>query len=83
MECPHCHQALPFVPCPNCGKESPEGSTYCNQCGTRFERVIEKRTVEEDDFSNRRLCSDGTCIGIINDKGVCNICGKPYTGDPS
>jgi len=83
MECPHCHQALPFVPCPKCGKETPEGSAYCNQCGTRIERVIEKRTEEEDDFSNRRLCSDGTCIGIINDKGVCNICGKPDTADPS
>ncbi len=84
MECPHCHRALPFLLCRNCGKETPEGSRYCSQCGTLIETVPEKeKTIEEDDFSKRRLCSDGTCIGVINEKGVCNICGKPYTGDPS
>jgi hypothetical protein len=34
------------------------------------------------DWEDRKLCSDGTCIGVINEKGVCNACGKPYTGDP-
>jgi len=33
-----------------------------------------------DDFSERILCSDGTCTGIINEKGFCNICGKPLQG---
>ena len=33
------------------------------------------------DFSKRVLCSDGTCIGVINENGVCNECGKPYTGE--
>jgi hypothetical protein len=33
------------------------------------------------DFSERTLCSDGACIGIINEKGVCNECGKPYAGE--
>jgi len=32
-----------------------------------------------NDFSERILCSDGNCIGIINERGVCNICGKPLT----
>lgn len=30
-----------------------------------------------DYISNRISCSDENCIGIINEKGVCNICGKP------
>lgn len=30
------------------------------------------------DFSQRTLCSDGNCIGVINEQGVCNTCGKPY-----
>jgi hypothetical protein len=30
-----------------------------------------------DDFSERLLCSDGTCVGTINDRGICNICAKP------
>jgi hypothetical protein len=29
-------------------------------------------------FSQRILCSDGNCIGVINEQGVCNTCGKPY-----
>jgi hypothetical protein len=33
----------------------------------------------EIDFSDRIPCSDGSCIGIINEEGVCNICKKPYT----
>jgi hypothetical protein len=33
-----------------------------------------------DDFSQRILCSDGNCIGIINEQGFCNICGKPLRG---
>ena len=34
-----------------------------------------------DYFSGRILCSDGNCTGIINERGVCNICGKPLRGD--
>ena len=83
MECPHCHQTIPSQPCSKCGKETVEGSRYCSQCGALIERVLERRNEEEDEFSRRDLCSDGTCIGVINDKGVCHICGKPYTGDPS
>lgn len=29
------------------------------------------------DLSERISCSDGTCTGIINERGFCNICGKP------
>ena len=32
------------------------------------------------DLSERISCSDGTCTGIINEKGFCNICGKPSKG---
>jgi hypothetical protein len=34
------------------------------------------------DWEDRKLCSDGTCIGVINEQGVCNICGKPHSGEP-
>ena len=33
------------------------------------------------DFSQRILCSDGNCVGFINNQGVCSICEKPYTGE--
>jgi hypothetical protein len=34
------------------------------------------------DFDSRKLCSDGTCIGVIGADGRCKECGKPYTGEP-
>jgi len=80
MECPHCHQSFPFQLCPKCGGETPESSRYCCRCGGLIETVSEK--AGDEDFSSRRLCSDGTCIGVINEKEVCSICGKPYTGEP-
>ena len=30
-----------------------------------------------DDWDNRRLCSDGNCIGVIGSDGRCKECGKP------
>ncbi len=37
----------------------------------------------QDDISweNRKLCSDGNCIGVIGTDGRCKECGKPYEGD--
>jgi hypothetical protein len=77
MECPRCGEILPFIVCPECKGETPEKSCYCCWCGNPI-------TVEEGetDFSQRRLCSDGNCIGVVNEEGVCNICKKPYTREP-
>jgi hypothetical protein len=32
----------------------------------------------DSDWQNRRLCSDGNCIGVIGPDGRCKECGKPY-----
>jgi len=77
MKCPRCNEALPFILCTECGGETPEGSLYCCRCGN----LMRKEKVEIN-FSDRIPCSDGSCIGIINEEGVCNICKKPYTGAP-
>lgn len=76
MKCPHCNGIFPFVQCPECGSETPEGSCYCCQCGN----PVKKEKVEID-FSERIPCSDGNCIGTLNEKRVCNICEKPYPGE--
>ena len=34
----------------------------------------------ESDWENRKLCSDGNCIGVIGTDGRCRECGKPYEG---
>ena len=36
---------------------------------------------DADDWENRILCSDESCIGVIGPDGRCKECGKPYTGD--
>jgi hypothetical protein len=46
-----------------------------------FPAQPDKREDETVDFSKRILCSDGNCIGVINEQGFCKVCGKPYTGD--
>ncbi len=75
MKCPHCSEILASVLCPECGAETPEGSLYCYRCGKPIK--IEK---VETDFAERIPCRDGNCIGTINEKGVCNVCGNPYIG---
>lgn len=85
MNCPHCGQRISGRPCPSCGSEVFEESLFCHRCGSKLERAEAKPiTVEAEDldFSRRILCSDGTCIGVVNEQGVCKVCGKPYTGDP-
>ena len=34
----------------------------------------------DDDWENRTLCSDESCIGVIGPDGRCKECGKRYTG---
>jgi hypothetical protein len=81
MECPHCHHALPFLLCSECGSQTPEGSLFCFKCGKPVKHAESKE--KEMDVSERVLCSDGNCIGVMNERGVCNVCGKPYTDPPA
>jgi hypothetical protein len=78
MKCTQCGESLPFLPCAECGAETPAGSLYCCQCGRPVKK--EEKVV---DLTERTLCSDGNCIGTINENEVCNICGKPYAGGRS
>jgi len=77
MECPHCSYRLDFSSCSECGGEIPAKRRYCCWCGNPI-KIEEK----EKDFSERISCSDGNCVGTINEQKVCNICGKPYSGEP-
>jgi hypothetical protein len=83
MKCPHCETDLPSRKCLICEKEIPLYGQYCCHCGTAVPK--EEENVDSQDaggFSDRILCSDGTCIGVINTDGVCTECGKPYQGEP-
>ena len=36
-----------------------------------------------DEWENRTLCSDESCIGVIGPDGRCKECGRAYEKDPS
>lgn len=80
MKCPHCDQDLPGKTCPYCEAEIPEESVFCMYCG-KPASLPEPSAEGGDDWDNRVLCSDGTCIGVIGPDGRCKECGKPY--DPN
>ena len=79
MECPTCHGELPSRECPECMEKTPAFGRFCCWCGGKLpERPPEDLDTGPDDFSDRILCSDGSCIGVINKDGVCSECGKPH-----
>ena len=82
MKCPECGAELPVTICSSCGEETPLEGKYCCNCGELLSTSTSPVEDDnpEDDFSNRVLCSDGSCIGVIGPDGKCRECGKPYTG---
>lgn len=83
MKCPHCKAELPSRECPECHEKIPLEARFCPHCGVQIPRrdAAAESGNDDIDFSKRLLCSDGTCIGIINQDGLCSECGKPYTGE--
>lgn len=62
--------------------ESEPGPANDSDGGTT-EPVAQTRSENDDlDWENRKLCSDGNCIGVIGPDGNCKECGKPFSGDP-
>jgi hypothetical protein len=65
--------------CQECGK--PYDGKISNGQIKNSDQVIakEKNPVNaemEDDWNNRVLCSDESCIGVIGSDGKCKECGK-------
>ena len=83
MKCPNCNEDMPSRQCPDCDEEIPVFGKFCCYCGSGLEDLNAEEPDQNTgtmDFSERTLCSDGTCIGVINERGVCNECAKPYKG---
>lgn len=76
MICEKCGLETEATQCNACGKEIVRLGPYCYLCGAELLKAAE---TEDTDFDNRVLCSDGACIGVIDEKGVCKVCGKPYS----
>ena len=43
----------------------------------------EEVIIDEDDWENRVLWIDESCIGVVGPDGRCKECGKPYKESPS
>ncbi len=90
MRCEKCEQDVETCVCEGCGQTVSRLGPFCYFCGRGFEGQASWNGAgdtagpsggsgaDEIDFSARVLCSDGACIGVINDRGVCKVCGKPY-----
>jgi len=71
--------------CKECGKlgeESPaeEGSTAQSESAPQEDLDEQPAPQFDDDWENRTLCSDESCIGVIGRDGRCKECGKAYKG---
>jgi hypothetical protein len=59
-------ETLPAEP-PSSGQENTETGAGEEQAAS----------ASDADWENRRLCSDGNCIGVIGPDGKCKECGRP------
>jgi hypothetical protein len=82
MVCEKCGQDVETTACGKCGTSVLKLGPFCYHCGGKLEdqqvQAGSTASGSEDDISTRILCCDGTCIGVINEAGVCKVCGKPY-----
>ena len=85
MRCEECSREIDVVVCDACGRSVLRLGPFCCHCGRRLENEggaaaeAGQQSGEDLDFSSRVLCSDGTCIGVVNEQGTCKVCGKPYS----
>jgi len=68
--------------CKECGKEfEGEFTSGRNEKTVKTQKSNEHKEAsvasETDDWDNRVLCSDESCIGVIGSDGKCKECGKP------
>jgi len=77
MICEKCAGDIETIFCDNCNKEILKLGSYCYVCGSKFEKGREETEESGIDLEHRILCSDGTCIGVV-ENGFCKLCGKPY-----
>ena len=76
--------------CKECGKPykelqtpeppTPEPQTTAIENGAEEDIDRGKHPAKQNDWENRILCSDESCIGIIGADGRCKECGKVYQG---
>ena len=71
--------------CKECGKpyeepQTPEKQTDQAQSAADDDSNRGEKPAKQDEWENRTLCSDESCIGVIGPDGRCKECGKVYQG---
>ena len=61
-------------------EENDEAQTSAEDADDYDAAEPEQTDTLDDDWENRTLCSDESCIGIIGPDGRCKECGKRYKG---
>ena len=84
MICEKCAAETETTVCTYCGANVIKLGPYCYSCGKEFgaESDQTEHAPDEVDLSTRILCSDEACIGVVNEQGICKVCGKPYVPEP-
>ena len=83
LTCETCGQILTSLECKKCQGHNLPDAQYCCYCRASLtEEAPQKKPDKKSkgdtyDLDNRVLCSDESCIGIINERGVCTDCGQP------
>jgi len=65
--------------CTECGQAGNPASAEADMALAEdaLEGVMpESQTVGEGFDPGRRLCEDGTCVGVIGASGACDVCGR-------
>jgi hypothetical protein len=84
MICEKCGSETESITCGHCGGVIKKLGPFCYLCGQKSTESEAKKIISQEegdtlDFAERVLCSDGACIGVIGEDGLCKECGKPYT----
>ncbi len=78
LKCAECGYEFEGRTCEFCQGENLPDARYCCHCGKLLPELSAKPVSDDPfDLDNRVLCSDESCIGIINEQGVCSECGRP------
>ncbi|MGL4209746.1 MAG: double zinc ribbon domain-containing protein [Candidatus Adiutrix sp.] len=77
LECENCGHKPATTTCSSCKEKVPSWVTFCPHCGQSVKRKpLSALKGDPMSIENRRACSDGNCIGILDEGGRCVVCGK-------